>query len=459
MLKILHPASYPAERAYIHMVLIKDFLGFDFEAIPSHHYGYTIQNKSDGYNRKINLPDVFFAKELGMPELPLRNWDLPSQLIKNSKLADTTSLPVIFGTNGTGKLLNQGDSLTLPIDIFGSAFFMLSRYEEVVNNNLDSHQRFPGSQSIAYKAGFLEQPIIDQYVELLWLTMKSLWPEIQRKETTGKTWVTCDVDVPFDTRFNSPGNIIRTLAGDALKRRSPNQFARSIKSVFKNIRGTYKDPYDTFDWYMDTCEKYGHKAAFYFIADHSAGKIDGSYSLNDPKVKALLKNIADRGHEIGLHGSYNTFNNPEQIKKERNRLLEACEKLGIDSKVEGNRQHFLRWDTGQTPDHLDEAGFEYDTTGSFADMPGFRYGTARPFKMWSWKKNSALALTQKPLIVMESSVIDERYLNLGYTPESINKILQIKRSSLSTGGNFTLLWHNSSFFKEMGVNFFIQTLR
>src|SRR5690606_3396778 len=132
------------------------------------------------------------------------------------------------------------------------------------------------------------------------------------------------------------------------------------------------DPFFTFDWYLDTCEKAGHRAAFYFISDHSAGDIDGNYQIDAPPVLDLLAKIAARGHEVGLHGSYNSFRDPQQLRREKQRLEVACRKAGLDIEIIGSRQHYLRWDSGQTPDHLNDAGFQYDTSGSFADRPGFR---------------------------------------------------------------------------------------
>ena len=53
---------------------------------------------------------------------------------------------------------------------------MLSRYEEAVLLDRDDHDRFPATASIAYKTGFLDRPIIDEYVEILWVAMKRVWP-------------------------------------------------------------------------------------------------------------------------------------------------------------------------------------------------------------------------------------------------------------------------------------------
>jgi hypothetical protein len=172
-----------------------------------------------------------------------------------------------------------------------------------------------------------------------------------------------------------------------------------------------------------------------------------------------LKNIHHRGHEIGMHASYETYQNPDQIKKERVALLQACETQGIDNIARGNRQHFLRWDTAQTPDHLDAAGFEYDTTGAFADASGFRYGTSYPFTMWSWKKNAPLNIKQRPLVVMESSVIDDCYLGLGYTEKALDLMLTLKKRALQFDGDFTLLWHNSRLMTDKDLEFYKELIR
>ncbi|MCS7165160.1 MAG: hypothetical protein RMJ51_02630 [Candidatus Calescibacterium sp.] len=53
--------------------------------------------------------------------------------------------------------------ITLGIDLFASCFFMLSRWEEYVINKKDIHHRFSGLSSLAYRKGFLEKPIVNQF--------------------------------------------------------------------------------------------------------------------------------------------------------------------------------------------------------------------------------------------------------------------------------------------------------
>ena len=54
-----------------------------------------------------------------------------------------------------------------------------------------------------------------------------------------------------------------------------------------------------------------------------------------------------------------------------------------------------------------------------------------------------LQLIQRPLIVMECSVIDSHYLDLAYTRDSLSIFQLLKQRCQFVGGKFTLLWHNS----------------
>ncbi|MEO9119802.1 MAG: MarR family transcriptional regulator, partial [Solirubrobacteraceae bacterium] len=168
----------------------------------------------------------------------------------------------------------------------------------------------------------------------------------------------------------------------------------------------------------------------------------------------LMRAIATRGHELGVHGSYNSFRDADRIRLERRRMIRACDQAGIDPQVAGNRQHYLRWDSNETPDHLASAGVDYDTTGSFADAPGFRYGTSWPFTMWGWQSYGPLTLRQRPLMLMECSVVADRYLGLGYSAAAMDKILDIKEAAMKCGGDFVLLWHNSHFLRPEDREFF-----
>jgi hypothetical protein len=433
--------------------VLSDWLGLDVASSTSIDGKVAIALGGKILSIESRFPDLSADRafwQSQMPVEPLVTADLT--VLGLPELAHLAPLPILYGAPS---LTIAPDRIDCSIDIFGSIFFMLSRFEEIVRPERDVHDRFPATASLAMRENFLFRPIVDDYVDLLWALMQRLWPGLERPKPDGQIRVSCDVDQPFDRVKSNPLALVRSVGGDLVRRKSLSTAGRRVANFVARPFGIHHfDPYYTFDWYMDVCEEAGLRAAFYFIADHSAGTIDGDYDIFDPRILALMRDIDRRGHEIGMHASYNTFRDPEQMLRERRRLRDAARSAGLDIEVAGNRQHYLRWDSATTPDNLDAAGFTYDTTGSFADSAGFRYGTSRSFPMWSWQYLAPLRLRQKPLVLMECSVIAAKYMNFGYSQQAINTMLEIKESSLTRGGNFTFLWHNSHLSKKEDRQFF-----
>lgn len=450
------PLGRRHEREYILGIVLGKFLGLNWTHVPSDRTDVRISLA--GESRAVILPDKLFSlsdaewlSPASVPKGPLEQWD--GRKFDTDIELIAPDVPILFGT--CAGMESDAANIVLPIDIFGSAFFMLTRYEEVAAPVFDAYERFPATASLAHRAGFLDRPIVDEYVEILWAALRRLWPSLERKKRVGRIRVTCDVDTPFDRCVHSVAWLTRKVAGDLVKRRDLPSVTQRFRRYRAHRRGDYSiDPNYTFDWYTKMCERAGLKAAFYFIPDRSDLRMDCAYEIFDQPIIALMERLHAAGHEIGAHGSYRTFRDPKQIVKERERLFAAASKTGRTIRIVGTRQHYLRWDSRQTADHLDAAGYDYDTTGSFADSPGFRYGTARPFSMWSWRQGRSLRMLQRPLIVMECSVIADSYLGLGYTTEGYELMSTLKARAFRFGGDFTLLWHNSYFMYDQDKAWF-----
>ena len=67
---------------------------------------------------------------------------------------------------------------TFPFDIFGASFFMLSRYEEYLPHIKDEYGRFEAKESLAFKYGFLEIPIVDKWVQILKIEILKKYPSV-----------------------------------------------------------------------------------------------------------------------------------------------------------------------------------------------------------------------------------------------------------------------------------------
>lgn len=360
-------------------------------------------------------------------------------------IKESISLPVIYGK----KNIEFSNGFTkCDIDIFGTIFFLLSRYEEGVDSAvLDAHNRFPATSSVAYKFGFLERPLVDEYIELLSTLMLRLWPQLKRKEQHFSQLITCDVDWPFDPTTQSLTATFRRSLGDIIKRRNiPSAIHRWIAFTRDKFGLSYVDKNrEKISWIMDKNEEEGNKVAFYFITECTDEALDSAFDFDSPKIRNLFREINSRGHEIGLHPGYKCFNSVEWFNRSANILKRVLKEESISQPMLGGRMHYLMWDSKITPRLWDDNGFDYDSTLSFADKSGFRCGTSHPFPMYDLINRKELNVIQRPLINMECTIIAPRYENLGYTEKTFERFETFKNEVKKYQGEYVLLWHNTHF--------------
>lgn len=451
MLHVRVPPTYPAERQYSCSVVLGDFLGLDHAIEVMDREDVSI-SRDDG--RELRLADVLFRTPgdrwltpASLPARPLDRWLLPGTVFQ-------PTLPVLYGRQYYEV---YPDHIALGLDIFGSLFFLLSRYEEAVKPDRDSRDRFPAAASLAVQEGFLDRPLADEYVEVLWRAMQTLWPGLARKERQSRVILSHDVDTPSSTLGRSYAQVAKTTAGDLVKRGSPVLAARRLTGSVKAYRGRPEaDICNTFEMLMDAAERRGWRSTFNFITDHTAGPLDGTYSIFDPWIRRLMRRIHERGHEIGLHTSYNTYQDPDQVAREFDRLLAAAEQEGIRQAQWGGRQHYLRWEAPTTWAAWEAAGLDYDSTLTFAERPGFRSGTAHAHPVFDLRRRRRLKLREVPLIAMECSLLEYMGLPLD---EAGQEIRRLRERCRLVGGDFTLLWHNDRLAERRERRLFEQLVR
>ena len=123
---------------------------------------------------------------------------------------------------------------------------------------------------------------------------------------------------------------------------------------------------------------------------------DLTYDPEGRRASRILRAIADGGHEIGLHGSFATYTDPQRLAEQRARL----ERLTA-SPVTGVRQHYLRMRPGGTHSAMTAAGFGYDATYGFPDRQGFRLGVGDIVAGWDQRAQALSGLDEVPLVWMD----------------------------------------------------------
>lgn len=149
-----------------------------------------------------------------------------------------------------------------------------------------------------------------------------------------------------------------------------------LKSLWNKWGGS--EPYWNFYYLAELEEKWGFHSTFLFL-NEKIRKLDsrfmGRYNIYNPKVMDIIKELDNRGFEIGLHGSYYSYNDLERLKREKEVLEEI-----LGHPVVSTRQHYLNFSDKATWKIQNNIGLKYDSTAGCsekigADFPLFPYLT------------------------------------------------------------------------------------
>jgi len=389
--------------------------------------GYTTKKEEFSRYKLVIIPSSFFndniyGTDLSIPDLPLPVWE---------------EVPLIFGEPNVEKI---GDTIVLHADLIASTYFLITRYEEMVQRNVrDAHGRFPGKESLPYKAGFIDSPIVEEYGKILRQQLALVGLNIPHPpQKIQKVYLTHDLDQLAHYRN------IRGFMGGLLRGiRRPKEGNRAIRSFFGGLRF---DPWYTFPWLFsmnktvqdvlgnDRCE-----SILFVRAGGSLRKEDQPILLfHTPDFQSLIKLCRKKNITFGLHASYEAGISPTKVLDEKKNLNRITKK-----KTVLNRHHYLNAREPEDMQALIEAGITDDFTMGYADVAGFRLGTCRPVKWINPQTRKITSLVLHPLTVMDKSLSDKRYMYLN-AHEANEYCLQLINVVESWNGELVLLWHNTS---------------
>jgi hypothetical protein len=423
---VIHP-DFQVEKEYAIAVLLSEILGVPYcieTDVAARGYLFRLPN-----GHSVHIQDGFWIDKTfdtiytpGSVPADVQNWINPF---------DGTPMAVLFGNID---FQQDREHILLGGDLIAAAFFMLTRWEEYAlreEGTLDEYGRFPGAAALASRFGFLDRPVVNEWAIFLFQCFVQLgWPERDRKKHHFQTILSCDVDHP--RLWWSPQEVIRTIGG-ALFRGKPVQ---EIRYWWKNGLRATKDPFDTFDELMAWGEQHGTPVQFNFLSERPR-HFDAWYDLKHPVITQLMQKIAKKRHIIGFHPSREAVNDPIRFGAELTALRQAA-----PLPVVSGRHHYLCFHAPFTWKMWEDHQLEADSTLGYSDLPGFRCGICMEFQVFDFLQRRTLLLREQPLIAME--VTFARYLDLD--PEKmLGQLRALKDQVQRFDGQFTLLWHNSSF--------------
>ncbi|HSW54558.1 MAG TPA: polysaccharide deacetylase family protein [Ignavibacteriaceae bacterium] len=192
--------------------------------------------------------------------------------------------------------------------------------------------------------------------------------------------------------------------------------------------------YWSFDEILEIENKFNVKSTFFFLIESipfnlfriSNWKLSlGRFDINEPRIISMINYLDENGWEVGLHGSYRSFNDFNLLNKEKS-ILENI----LKHPVIGIRQHYLNLNEN-TWAFQKQTGFLYDSSWGYNRKIGFKDNRVRPFKPFS-----------DNFVVFPLAVMDFCYMN---TPDRKKVLMEIIKKCKEENGILVVNWHSNNF--------------
>lgn len=398
---------------YIFNVMLGDMLGLELE--------FTSDKEAflASYEPKLSYTHSKLGDELHFRAVGLLH----------EKGVQDQSIRVVENEYGKFFYAHNSQDSVLNFDVFSAAFFLLSRYEECLPHLRDQYNRFEATESLGYKNKFLTEPLVDQWLLRIRNVIAQRYPETAFKQREYKFVSTIDIDNAY--AYKNKG-LMRTLGafGRAILKGDFQEVADRIKVLFGNKR----DPYDTYDFQLETQKEFGIETLYFFLL--------ADYGVNDKNVphynlefQSLIKHLADYA-QVGIHPGFNSNQKNDKLSTEKKRL----EKI-IHRSVTKSRQHFLILHIPHTYQRLIENDITEDYSMGYAASVGFRAGTCTPYRFYDLDMETPTELIVYPFAMMEATL--KYYMKL--TPEESKSVVSdIIQKVKAVDGTFISLWHNET---------------
>lgn len=325
---------------------------------------------------------------------------------------------------GDSKLKDDQDNC-YSIDLIGNVYYHLNRIEEQIYTH--PNQMDPQSTgSILETYGDFQLPVVDIMIDHFgqWLEQKAKEMSLTVIKKTpfpqGESFgLALTHDVDFIRAFHPLKKWYLKLK--AFLGLSPGLTPATIEQQDQDKWG--------FDQLLPLYQQKKWPATFFFIARHLEGS-HFRYRINSRKMRTIIRQLSQQGHEIALHPSRYAFEHRWRYLIEKLRLQFISR-----TKISGMRHHYLR---GLFPGLWHQAaklGLAYETTLCHRRKSGYRSGTTRPY-FPAEINPPVLAI---PTVFFENTLPDE-----GADPEqSIQEIKELLNEVKKRQGLFTILWHTN----------------
>lgn len=352
--------------------------------------------------------------ELGLGEFFL---NVPKYILGESK-------PDVTGDGKHWQLFPFELNSDFSFDLLAGAFFLISRLEEYVDGDMDTHGRYQAKRSVLFDGEVLSYPIVDHWIQQLRNKIETRSEVKLCKRESFEWWNTVDVDQVYASKGKKTIKRIGTIMRNVLK----GKF-EAVGILTRTFFG-FKDPFDNLSEMNPSIDR-----NIAFLQTGGRSLYDKAQSIAAKKMAELVL-VNRHNFEWGIHPSYESSSGKEILKEEIGLFRSIFKDRPTIS-----RQHYLRFSVPGTGILLFNQGVKFDFSMGYASHLGFRAGTSRPFPLFDLNTRSATGIQIVPFCVMDVTLKNYQKLNPNEALDKINALIQGLRE---VDGLFVSLWHNES---------------
>lgn len=378
-----------------------------------------------------NNQDIYLSS--GKPRINYSNqpvsanevWIKPHTLLFENEIKEQAIS--CFSCNGFKAFFKTEGHISF--DIFAAIFYLLSRYEEYLPHQKDMYGRYAHQNSLAYREGFLQQPLINYWLEHFKFKLLEKFPGAGFPVQSFMFLPTYDIDEAYSYKEKQWWR----TAGGFVKSVIKGQWI-GITERLQVLRGSKPDPYDAFGWMNELHDRYGLKPFYFFLVAEKNGRYDKNILPVKKALQQLIRQHFNR-YAAGIHPSWQSGDDPRIISKEK-LLLEKI----AGKKIIRSRQHYIRFSLPETFRQLIAAGIQYDFSMGYGSCNGFRASVASPFYWYDLPREETTSLLLYPFCFMDANSFYEQRQSPG---ETLKEMLQYYSIVKSVNGAMITIWHNS----------------
>ncbi len=373
-------------------------------------------------------------------------------LLSRTRMHPTAHDDSAWGRNFLSLFPVDSPDAPLQSDIVAAAFFFFSRHEEWTAEEGDQFGRFREADSLLGMRGETDRPVTAEYGAVLAAGLRARGYDVPQEDRyegrAAAAVMTHDID--YLSKF-TPGLLFRETVKNALFNRRRVPLSDRLRRLGEYLRffRRERDPYVYSILRMLEIEQQCGITASWLFKAGGRDKRDVSYRLSGARARMILDLLSGRGHDIGLHPSFNAHDDLPMLRGEAEKLRAALKHTPVRGSEQmpewtpvSVRQHYLRFRYPVTWRNQVEAGFSVDSTLGFAEREGFRGGAAHPFLPFDLEAHRVLPIWEIPLTVMDGTLAHYRGLDPDASAVRIAQLLDI---TAAAGGTAVLLFHNTAF--------------